>query len=585
MLSGLAGAGDARPAYDLARAESEGLPGMLRWRMSQFPRSSVALYLERGQAVDQIPALDALDGDARAIASDLSEFARPNDRALLLYPPGLDFLRAFFGCLYAGVIAVPANMPRPGGAAARIQGILRDAEPAVVLTTSEGMAGLNYLRESAPEFRRIPWTTAGRTEGRLNPPLPHRSVSCDSIAFLQYTSGTTSASRGVMVTHRNVLAQIRQLELAWSVLPGQTYVSWLPHYHDMGLIGVLAAVYTGVRSILMSHYSFYQNPMRWLTAISEYGARVSGAPNSAYEFCVRKSSAPPAGLDLSRWEVAINGAEPVRYSTMQRFAAKFAVCGFRWEAFSPSYGLAEATLGISVSRCGIAPRVSAPAKPLQTPAPAAPPGEEALKVVDCGAPLQDVEVAIVSPATLQPCDEGEVGEIWAAGPNLAKGYWKNPEDTENTFRAQPGGESAARFLRTGDLGFLKHGNVYVSGRIKDLIIIAGRNHYPHEIEETVSQCDSALRHDSAAAFTVEIDGEERLVVAQELAHARKPEELRRIMAAIRHVVAAEHDLSVHSIRLLNPGALPRTTSGKIQRSVCREAILSGELQSINGGIE
>lgn len=575
----------ARSTCDSAQAESEGLPGLLRWRMSQLPRSSAALFLDQGAAVDEIPALKDLDHDARANASQVSEFAGAGERALLLYPPGIDFLRAFFGCLYAGVIAVPVNLPRPGGSVTRLQGILRDAEPAVILTSSAGMGSLDYLRAQVPEFDGVPRATTDRAD-RFDPHFSPRPVSADSIAFLQYTSGTTSSPRGVMVSHRNVIAQIRQLELAWSVLPGDTYVTWLPLYHDMGLIGVLASLCAGARTILLSHYSFYQKPMSWLSAVSEYGARFSCAPNSAYEYCVRKISVQPAGLDLSRWELAVCGSEPVRYSTMQRFAAKFAICGFRWSVFSPSYGLAEATLAVSVSRPGVLPHAHAPARAFQpVDGSLAPPNQETTKVVNCGLPVKDVEVVIVNPASLEPCPEGEVGEIWVAGPNVAQGYWRRPEETETTFCARHAGAPGSCFLRTGDLGFLKSGNVYVSGRIKDLIIISGRNHYPHEIEETVARCDTALRPDSAAAFTVEVAGEEQLVVAQELAHPRKPDELRRIVAAIRQVVAAEHDLSIYSVRLLKPGTLPRTTSGKIQRNLCREAFLSGGLQAFDEGVE
>ncbi len=545
--------------------------GMLRARTAERPDQVAFTFLADGGAEAGRLTYAGLDARARAVAAALRQAAMPGERALLLYPPGLDFIAAFFGCLYAGVVAVPAYPPRPHDRSqARLRSIVQDAEPRVALTTSSVLAGVSGLAALAPELGAIRWiaTDALEEAGEEETPEPDP----ESIAFLQYTSGSTAEPKGVEVTHANLLHNERMIGAAFAQDESAVVVGWLPLYHDMGLIGnVLQPLHAGGRCVLMSPVAFLQRPLRWLEAISRYRGTTSGGPNFAYELCVRKATPEAlAGLDLTSWRVAFNGAEPVRAETLERFAATFAPCGFRPEAFYPCYGLAEATLFVAGGELGRRPRV-APAA-LETPG--------AHRVVSCGRPWLGQRLAVADPETGAECPPGREGEVWIAGPSVARGYWRNPEATARDFNAFLLATGEGPFLRTGDLGFVTGGELYVTGRLKDLVILRGRNHYPQDLERTAEASHGDLRPGNGAAFAVETGGEERLVIVLEVERRRRAnleDNLTEVAEAVRRAVAEEHEVQVWEVVLLRAGALPKTSSGKVQRGLCRRLYLAGEL--------
>ncbi|HVR99607.1 MAG TPA: AMP-binding protein, partial [Thermoanaerobaculia bacterium] len=474
----------------------------------------------------------------------------PGERALLLYPPGLEFVAAFFGCLYAGVIAVPAYPPRSRRPDSRLRGIAMDCRPRVVLTTAALLARREALVGQVAELASALWLD---TE-TLDDPSSGFEPSPGDIAFLQYTSGSTGNPKGVVVTHSNLLHNLERIRVAFGQTPESVVVGWLPLFHDMGLIGnVLEPCYVGCECVLMSPAAFLQKPSRWLAAIDRYRGTTSGGPNFAYDLCAR--SIAPETLDLSCWSVAFNGAEPVRRATLDRFAEIFAPCGFRRESFAPCYGLAEATLLVSAARGA---------------------GEDPL--VSCGALPSGDEVRIVDPESGIACAADEVGEIWLAGPSVAAGYWNRPEATQETFGAvaEDGG---GPYLRTGDLGFVRHDELVITGRLKDLIVLRGRNLYPQDVELSAERAHPALRAGGGAAFSVDERGEESVVVVHEVERRAGP--LGEITDAVRRAVAEEHGVRVADVVLLRAGTIPKTSSGKIQRRECRSRYLAGELEPLH----
>ncbi|HEV7785623.1 MAG TPA: fatty acyl-AMP ligase, partial [Thermoanaerobaculia bacterium] len=454
--------------------------GMLRARAEERPNQAAFTFLTDGETEAGRLTYAELDFRARAVAAALREAVPPGERALLLYPPGLDFIVAFFGCLYAGVVAVPAYPPRPNDRSqARLRAIARDAEPRVALSTSATLSGLAGLAAMAPELAAVRWMAtdalaSGVSDRQLSEPSP------ESIAFLQYTSGSTAEPKGVEVTHANLLHNERMIGAAFEQDESSVVVGWLPLYHDMGLIGtVLQPLHAGGRCVLMSPLAFLQRPMRWLEVISRYRGTTSGGPNFAYELCVRKATPEAlAGLDLTSWRVAFNGAEPVRAETLERFAGTFAPCGFRPEAFYPCYGLAEATLFVAGGVPGRRPRIAeVEAAALERNEVVSIAGSDrgARRLVSSGRPWMGQRIVVADPETGAACPPGRVGEIWIAGSSVARGYWRNPEATTHDFGAHLAGPgSDGPFLRTGDLGFVADGELYVTGRLKDLIILRGR---------------------------------------------------------------------------------------------------------------
>jgi len=529
---------------------------------------------------------------ARQVAGELQRKSAVGQRALLLDSSESDYIVTFFGCLCAGVIAVPIYAPRANKKGnARVESVVADAQPSVVLTTGAGSPAVrDVVAASAGE--QVKWidTNALPVDGDelWTPP----AVSGTDIAFLQYTSGSTATPKGVMVSHANILHNERMIQNAFDTRPGSVIVGWLPLYHDMGLIGnVLQPLFAGVPCILMSPVAFLQRPLRWLQAISRYKATTSGGPNFAYELCMRKIRPEDrSGLDLSSWRVAFNGAEPVRLETVNRFAAQFADCGFRREAFVPCYGLAEATLFVSG---GLDPNgvtavnygINGNGKNGGSGNGATISRKKEKTLVACGRPPVEQTVRIVSPDSLRQCSTDEVGEIWVQGPSIAQGYWRKAKETEETFNARIPETDEGPFLRTGDLGFLKEDLLFITGRLKDLLIIRGQNYYPQDMELTVEQSHPILQQGSGAAFSVEIEGEERLVVVQEVAVGKDPEsivqrdldELDALIKLISRNIVAGHELQAFAIVLIRKGTIPKTSSGKIQRHACKDAFLNREL--------
>jgi FkbH-like protein len=511
-----------------------------------------------------------LDRRARAVAAWLEREAEPGERVLLVYPPGLEFLPAFFGCLYAGAVAVPVPHPPNRSAFEKIVAIANDCGARRGLTVTEH---LGAARSSVPA---VAWEA---TDGLEEPGEPRARPAPEDLAYLQYTSGSTSAPRGVMLTHGNVLHNLASIEAGFEHRPDSVVVTWLPHFHDMGLIyGLLAPLYAGVVCYQMAPAAFIQRPVRWLEAITRYRGTHSGGPNFAYDLCVRKIRPEErAGLDLSCWEVAFNGAEPVHAETIERFSEAFAGCGFRRSAVYPAYGLAEASLKVSGGRKGQGPvMLAVDAAALARHRVSPPAGGTGRVLVSCGPAGLATRIEIVDPETHQRCAPDEIGEIWVAGPSVGLGYWQQPELSRETFEARLRDTGEGPFLRTGDLGFVHAGELFVAGRLKDVIVIRGLNHHPSDIERTARQAHPALASSVAAAFSIEAGGEERLVLVVESA-PEQAADFSAIVAAVRQAIAAEHDVLLYGCALAAKGEIPRTSSGKVQRGLCRSQYLEGKL--------
>ncbi|HZI17116.1 MAG TPA: condensation domain-containing protein, partial [Pyrinomonadaceae bacterium] len=567
---------------DLTEAAS--LVHLLRARAQAAPDRLAYTFLSDGDAEEEHLTYGQLDARARAVAAWLRRDGARGQRVLLLYSPGLEYNAAFWGCLYAGAVAVPAYPPRLNRSLLRLRSIAADARAGAALTTPAILARLEQLCEQAPELRALRWGAAPEArdgDGREEWEMP--DVSAETLAFLQYTSGSTAAPKGVMVTHGNLLHNEELIRRAFGQTEDSVVVGWLPVYHDMGLIGnVLQPVYVGARCVLMSPAAFLQQPARWLRAISRYGATTSGGPNFAYDLCVRKVGEDErAGLDLSRWTTAFNGAEPVRAETLERFAAAFAACGFRREAFRPCYGLAESTLLVTAPAPGRAPAVMEVRRDglERNVAAEAGGGEEARRLVGCGAAGAGHEVIVVNPETLRPCAAGEVGEIWVGGPSVAGGYWGRPDETAHAFQARLAGAGGGPYLRTGDLGFDAGGELFITGRLKDLIIIRGRNLYAHDVERAAEESHPSLRPGGGAAFSVEEGGEERLVVVQEV-ERRGGAGHEELIECVRRALAEEFEVQPAAVVLVRAGGVPKTSSGKVQRRAAREMFLAGQFEPL-----
>ncbi|HEY0607826.1 MAG TPA: condensation domain-containing protein, partial [Herpetosiphonaceae bacterium] len=464
-----------------------------------------------------------------------------------------------------------------------------DARPAAVLTSSQFASLGAVLGTQAPAFEKMRWITTDTLSLSQADEWRDPQIDANTLAFLQYTSGSTATPKGVMLTHGNLLHNLALIHQGFGHSERSHGVIWLPPYHDMGLIGgILQPLYGGFPVTLMSPVNFLQRPLRWLQAISRTRATTSGGPNFAYELCVSKTTPEQrAGLDLSSWQVAFTGAEPIRPDTLQRFTAAFAPAGFRPESWYACYGLAEATLIVSGSEIAAQPIVAsfqAAALEQHQAIPVAVEDDSARLLVSCGQILGDQQLAIVNPATRQICAPDEVGEIWVASGSVAQGYWNRQAETEQTFQARIAGSEAGPFLRTGDLGFLQGGDLFVTGRLKDLIIIRGRNHYPQDIELTVERSHAAIRPGSGAAFSVDVDGEERLVIVQEIERLARHQSVDPIIDTIHAALAEQHEVQAHTVVLIKPGSIPKTSSGKIQRHRCRAAFLAGALDVVGSSV-
>jgi acyl-CoA synthetase (AMP-forming)/AMP-acid ligase II/acyl carrier protein len=555
--------------------ESSSLLELSRRRAEAQPEALAYTFLVDGETEEACLTYAGLDARARAIGGLLQELGARGEPVLLLYPPGLDYVTAFLGCIYAGALAVPAYPPDPmrlGRTLPRLEALVSDARARFALTNEFIRSMADGLAEQCPGLAGLKWVATDEVPADAASAWKDPGLTRESLAFLQYTSGSTGTPRGVMLSHGNLLHNSAVIQRGFESSAGSVAVIWLPPYHDMGLIGgILQPLFAGFPGVLLSPMDFLKRPVRWLEAVSRHRGTISGGPNFAYDLCVRKTTPEQrAALDLSSWSVAFNGAEPVRAGTLERFAEAFAVSGFRREAFYPCYGLAEGTLMVTGGRRSEPPVV----RDWQQEG-----ARGVRQLVGCGTDLGEQELLIADPETLAPVPEGQVGEIWVRGGSVAQGYWGRPEQSERTFRARRSDTGEGPWLRTGDLGFLSGGELFVAGRSKDLIILRGRNLYPQDLEQTAETSHPALRPGCSAAFSLDVDGQEQLVLVHEVDRARLPEPTEAV-EAIRRAVAEQHEVAPGRVVLVPAGHIPKTSSGKIQRSTCRAMYLAGELELV-----
>ncbi len=584
-------------SQDAVRLQARTLCEVLGLRAALEPERLAFRFLPDGEGQGTPITYAELDRRARVIAQRLGSYGC-GARAMLLYPPGLDFIAAFFGCLYAGVIAVPAYPPRRNRSADRLRRIALDCRPSVALTDRHTAAVAGPLFQTVEELAKLPLIETDALTSNRAPELP-KVATPEALAFLQYTSGSTGSPKGVMVSHGNLMHNLATMHEGLQLTRDDIGAGWLPMHHDMGLIGqMMYPLYLGFPATFMPPAAFLKRPLRWLKTISDCRVTASVAPNFALDFCVRDIRAEDrAGLDLSSWRLLLCGAEPVRAETIERFADVFAPCGFRREAIRPGYGLAEGTLLATVGDGAQGPRpfnidgVALDSNRLVLSDRA----EHVRTVIGNGRAWNGQEIAIVNPDTRQRCASGAVGEVWIKGGSVAQGYWEKPEITAEVFQARLADGEAGNWLRTGDLGVMHDGELLVTGRAKDVVILRGRNHYPQDIEWTVDDCATRLGDESpftpgaAAAFAVETGGEERLVIVVEgtraLLRAAGPHgagtaEAGRAIGELRAAIAHEHEVELHDVAIIRPGTLPRTSSGKVQRFRARELYRENGLELI-----
>jgi acyl-CoA synthetase (AMP-forming)/AMP-acid ligase II len=530
-----------------------------------------------------------LAGAVGRLARRLREADARGERAVLLYRPGLDFVVAILACFSAGIAAVPVRFVRNERELPHLLGVIRDSGARYVLSTSALQKSLEpvFGLEAKAAVRWIA-TDEVSTSASDIAELGH-DVSPSDIAFLQYTSGSTGHPKGVVVTHANLLHNMRMVRTAFRHDDSTVFAGWLPLHHDMGLMGnVFQPLFLGIKSVLFSPMSFLISPVAWLRAISEWRATTSGAPSFAYEMCVEKIRPEHMqGVDLSSWKIAFNGAEPVKVNVIEAFIEKFGPYGFRPEAFYPCYGMAEATLFVtggdpSARITSIAVDPDRLAQNVVTDAPTT------TRLAGCGTIHEGQVLRIVDPTTLRKLEDDKIGEIWIRGESIAQGYWNRPEETRATFGATTE-DGEGPFLRTGDLGFLRRGELFVTGRLKDILIVRGRNYYPDDVETCVYQSHEALRPRGSAAFMVEDSDGERLIVVSEVERSalRKLDGslVKAVLTRARRDVADCIGLTLSELVLIAPGTLPKTSSGKVRRRHCRELFQQVQLLRVDIDIE
>ncbi|MEU3784505.1 fatty acyl-AMP ligase [Streptomyces sp900129855] len=526
----------------------------------------------------------------RGLATGLRHLGAVGERVAIVAPQSLEYVVGFLAAACAGAIAVPLFPPSLPGHEEKLAAILKDAAPAFALTVEGGRTALTDFcaKHGVPSGCRV-ITEQELGEAAVQPSHELRHPQSDDVAYLQYTSGSTRIPTGVEITHANVCANARQALEAYDLRRGRNCaVGWLPLYHDMGLVLAIALPIVGhMPSVLMDSLAFIQQPARWLRLLSLHPGAITAAPNFAYDYCVQRVTAEErAELSLGQVAAMVNGSEPIGPRTLERFQAAFSSVGMMRTSMRPSYGLAEATVFVSASPAGEEPTVTpfdreaigqGVARTVITTD-----DQAVTELVACGRPTGQ-EIAIADPATCQLLEDGHIGEIWLRGPNIGRGYWHRPDQSETLFRATPhGDDSRTYWLRTGDLGVWHDKQLYITGRLKDLVIIDGTNHYPHDIEATVQDAHPALRPHHIAAFAVAGgDGESLVVVAEHGRDVSDPltvaEEATR---AVRAAVATRHGVAVHDFVLVPPGTVPHTTSGKVARSACRERYLAGDWPTI-----
>lgn len=558
---------------------------LLRHRAHTTPHQLAYHYLADGTTTAGQLTYAQLDQQARTIAAELQKHQAAGERALLLYNPSLDYISAFMACLYAGVIAVPAYPPHPKRPITRIKAIMDDATAKFALTSGNILDRLGERLDQETDISGLHWIATDRLDPQQAEQWQEPAIGRETLAFLQYTSGSTSTPKGVMITHANLLWTLEDLHRGWAHTSQSVMVTWLPIFHDLGLIyGILTPLYVGFPCYLMTPITFLEQPGRWLQAITHFKGTHTAAPNFAFELCLRKvTPAQKEQLDLSSLQVALNAAEPVRVETLDEFTAAFAPCGFRPEVFCPGYGLAEATVKVSAERvnAGATYRtLLASALEQNQLVEATTPGQEVRQVVACGRSEIGGVIRIVNPDTKTICPPDAVGEIWVQSHSVAQGYWNRPEASVETFQAYTS-NGEGPFLRTGDLGFYEENELYITGRIKDLLIIRGRNLYPHDLELSLEKSHPALRPGCGAAFSITVDGQEKLAVVYEVQRQFvRDVPLEEIVQALRQAVARDHEVQLYALALVRPSTVLKTSSGKIQRQGNKKAFVEGRLELV-----
>lgn len=569
------------------------IPEIIQSRAIVTPDKVAYIYLNDGEEDKETITYRQLDDSARRIASQLLKLNCRSERALMLFPPGTDFIKSLYGCFYAGVIAVPAYAPRKNRSLDRIRTLVVDSGAKIILSIKDIHDSLETSFSDLAELKNLHWiltdtddqTEAGSITQEMVKPLP------EDIALLQYTSGSTGLPKGVMVTHRNILRNLEFIRQSFSLSPASVSVSWLPSFHDMGLIdGVIGPVYNGYLGVLMPPVAFIQKPLRWLKAITKYKGTHGGAPNFAFDLCVDGVTEDDRnGLDLSSMDTLYCGAEPIRKNTFDRFIETYKTSGITRERMYPCYGMAETTLIISGPPAERGPEylcISGNALEQNLIIPCNPDTTDSRYLVGVGYSWIDTKVVIINPETLQPCESNEVGEIWVSGSIVTKGYWNNQKITDETFHATIGNDpDGKRYLRTGDLGFFNEKELYITGRLKDMIILQGKNYYPQDIEFFAENCHPALRPAASAAFSVEIDNVEKLVIVAEVERSYiRNLDTDAVCDAIRQTIGDELEQQVYAIQLLRTASILKTSSGKIQRKACKQGFMEKTLEVVGESI-
>ncbi|MBX9983782.1 fatty acyl-AMP ligase [Priestia aryabhattai] len=565
---------------------------LLSHKVMIHPEKVVYTFLSNDNQDETNITYQELHMYAKQIAAYLQHLGLEGQRALLMYPSGIDYVKAFLGCIYANVIPVPVYPPGLSRNMERLKAIMDDSATNIILTTTQLHSKISFHFSDELSNMNLKWIPIDDISHDYRDQWSQPKVDKESLAFLQYTSGSTSSPKGVMVTHGNILHNEAMIKAACQHNEDTVMLGWLPMYHDMGLIGnILQPLYLGAKCVFMSPMDFLQKPFRWLSAISKYKATISGGPNFAYDLCLKKiTDEQKVQLDLSSWEVAFNGAEPVRYETIQKFAQAFKDCNFKLNQFFPCYGMAEATLFITgnekltkpVSK-GFCKENLLENKAIERPINS----EDSVKLIGCGMTWLHQKVEIVNTDSLSKCASNEIGEIWVKGDSIAKGYFGRKQETNYAFNNTVKDTNENGFLRTGDLGFFHEGQLFVTGRLKDVIVLRGKNHYPQDIELTVEKADQTIISGASAAFSVDINGEEKLIIVAEIERKYRPRPhnkrelkgyLDSVLRNIRQQVMEEHEVQPYTISLLKTSSIPKTSSGKIQRSACKNAYLNNGLE-------
>lgn len=567
------------------------LPEILQTRATCTPDATAFIFLRDGDDDEERITYKELDQAARKIAFQLGLAGAAGDRALMLFPPGLDFLKALFGCFYAGVIAVPAYAPRKNRSLDRIKTLVEDSGSSLVLSTTEIFQSTERSFSNLDELKQMKWLVMDDVSAQGDTYSGAEVFpQSNDIALLQYTSGSTGQPKGVIVTHRNIMRNCDFIRSSFGFSQQSIGVSWLPTFHDMGLVGqIFQPVFTGFPSVLMPPVAFLQKPIRWMKAFSKYRGTMGGAPNFAFDLLADNTTPEEReGLDLSSIKTIYCGAEPIRKSTFDRFTDVYRAYGLTPEMLYPCYGMAETTLitsGPPALRGPVYLCVSGNALEKNKVEQVAAEQPDARYLTGVGFPWLDTRVRIINPETLVQCNNEEVGEVWVTGSSVTYGYWNNPEITKAVFQSELNDEPQINWLRTGDLGFFNNGELYITGRLKDVIIIHGRNYYPQDIEFLTEACHPALQSNASAAFSVDVDNEEKLVIVAEVQRSFiRDLDVNAVCDAIREQISGEFELEVYGIQLLRTASILKTSSGKIQRRACKQGFLDKSLMVIGESI-